>query len=89
MRRVQVCAGEIKRLTPLIIQVTHDVRNDTGDLVTVERLQTIGQEWASKGHVLSGTVDEIVVPWSEAASKLALAASSGDAEQFKKKKKER
>lgn len=52
--------------------------------MTVERLQTIGREWASKVHVLSGTVDEIVVPWSAAASKLALAATSGDAEQLKK-----
>ena len=52
--------------------------------MTVERLQTIGREWASKVHVLSGTVDEIVVPWSAAASKLALAATSGDAEKLKK-----
>ena len=52
--------------------------------MTVERLQTIGREWASKVHVLSGTVDEIVVPWSATASKLALAATSGDAEKLKK-----
>lgn len=84
VRCVRVCAGEIEKLTPLIIQTTRDVRDDPGDLVTVERLQTIGREWASKVHVLSGTVDEIVVPWSAAASKLALAATSGDAEQLKK-----
>ena len=35
-------------------------------------------------HVLSGAVDEIVTPWSAAASKLALAATSGDAEELKK-----
>ena len=52
--------------------------------MVVERLQTIGREWASKVHVLSGAVDEIVQPWSAAASKLALAATCGDAEELKK-----
>lgn len=77
-------AGEIEKLTPLIIQATRDFRADPRDLVAVERLQTIGREWASKVHVLSGAVDDIVTPWSAAASKLALAATSGDAEELKK-----
>lgn len=77
-------AGEIEKLTPLIIQATRDFRTNPRDLVAVERLQTIGREWASKVHVLSGAVDEIVTPWSAAASKLALAATSGDAEELKK-----
>ena len=77
-------AGEIEKLTPLIIQATRDFRANPRDLVAVERLQTIGREWASKVHVLSGAVDEIVTPWSAAASKLALAATSGDAEELKK-----
>ena len=77
-------AGEIEKLTPLIMQVTRDFRTNPRDLVAVERLQTIGREWASKVHVLSGAVDEIVAPWSAAASKLALAATSGDAEELKK-----
>lgn len=83
-RRVRVSAGEIEKLTPLILQATRDFRDNPRDLVTVERLQTIGREWASKVHVLSGAVDEIVMPWSAAASKLALAATSGDAEELKK-----
>lgn len=84
VRLVQVSAGEIEKLTPLIIQATRDFRTNLRDLVAVERLQTIGREWASKVHVLSGAVDEIVTPWSAAASKLALAATSGDAEELKK-----
>ena len=83
-RLVRVSAGEIEKLTPLIIQATRDFRANPRDLVAVERLQTIGREWASKVHVLSGAVDEIVTPWSAAASKLALAATSGDAEELKK-----
>lgn len=84
VRLVQVSAGEIEKLTPLIIQATRDFRTNPRELVAVERLQTIGREWASKVHVLSGAVDEIVTPWSAAASKLALAATSGDAEELKK-----
>ena len=83
-RRVRVSAGEIEKLTPLILQATRDFRDNPRDLVTVELLQTIGREWASKVHVLSGAVDEIVMPWSAAASKLALAATFGDAEELKK-----
>ena len=83
-RLVRVSAGEIEKLTPLIIQATRDFRANPRDLVAVERLQTIGREWASKVHVLSGAVDSIVMPWSAAASKLALAASSGDAEELRK-----
>lgn len=52
--------------------------------MAVERLQTIGREWASKVYVLSGAVDEIIQPWSAAASKLALVSTSGDAEELKK-----
>ena len=83
-RLVRVSSGEIEKLTPLIIQASCDFRANPRDLVAVERLQTIGREWASKVHVLSGAVDKIVQPWSAAASKLALAASSGDAEQLRK-----
>lgn len=84
VRLVRVSSGEIEKLTPLIIQAARDFRANPRDLVAVERLQTIGREWASKVHVLSGAVDTIVQPWSAAASKLALAATSGDAEQLKK-----
>lgn len=66
------------------MQAAHEFHTNPRDLVVVERLQTIGREWASKVHVLSGAVDEIVQPWSAAASKLALAATSGDAEELKK-----
>ena len=66
------------------MQAAHEFHTNPRDLVVVERLQTIGREWASKVHVLSGAVDEIVQPWSAAASKLALAAASGDAEELKK-----
>ena len=66
------------------MQTVHDSRASPSDLVTVERLQTISREWASKVHVLSGAVDKIVQPWSATASKLALAAASGDAEQLRK-----
>ena len=83
-RLVRVSSGEIEKLTPLIIQASCDFRANPRDLVAVERLQTIGREWASKVHVLSGALDKIVQPWSAAASKLALAASSGDAEQLRK-----
>lgn len=86
-RLVRVSSGEIEKLTPLIIQAARDFRANPRDLVVVERLQTIGREWASKVHVLSGAVDKIVQPWSAAASKLALAASSGDAEQLRKQVK--
>ena len=66
------------------MQAAHEFHTNPRELVVVERLQTIGREWASKVHVLSGAVDEIVQPWSAAASKLALAATSGDAEELKK-----
>ena len=66
------------------MQAARDFQANPRDVVVVERLQTIGREWASKVHVLSGAVDEIVQPWSAAASKLALAATSGDAEQLMK-----
>ena len=69
------------------MQTTRDFRANPRDLVTVERLQTIGREWASKVHVLSGAVDKIVQPWSATASKLALAAATGDAEQLRKQVK--
>lgn len=84
VRLVRVSSGEIEKLTPLIMQTTRDFRANPRDLVTVERLQTIGREWASKVHVLSGAVDKIVQPWSATASKLALAAATGDAEQLRK-----
>lgn len=69
------------------MQTVHDSRASPSDLVNVERLQTISREWASKVHVLSGAVDKIVQPWSATASKLALAAASGDAEQLRKQVK--
>lgn len=50
-----------------------------------ERLQVIGREWASKAQVLGNAIDAIVTPWSAAASKLALAAMSGDTAELKKK----
>lgn len=84
VRLVRVSSGEIEKLTPLIVQAARDFQANPRDVVVVERLQTIGREWASKVHVLSGAVDEIVQPWSAAASKLALAATSGDAEQLMK-----
>lgn len=84
VRLVRVSCDEIEKLTPLIVQAAHEFHTNPRDLVVVERLQTIGREWASKVHVLSGAVDEIVQPWSAAASKLALAATSGDAEELKK-----
>ena len=83
-RVVRVSCDEIEKLTPLIVQAADEFHTNPRDLVVVERLQTIGREWASKVHVLSGAVDEIVQPWSAAASKLALAATSGDAEELKK-----
>ena len=78
---------EVEKLTPLIMQTVNDSRASPSDLVTVERLQTISREWASKVHVLSGALDKIVQPWSATASKLALAAASGDAEQLRKQVK--
>jgi len=84
LRLVRVTSVEVEKLTPLIMQTVNDSRASPSDLVTVERLQTISREWASKVHVLSGALDKIVQPWSATASKLALAAASGDAEQLRK-----
>ena len=84
---VLVTAGEIEKLSPLIIEAAHNVSANPYDVVAIERLHTIGREWASKVHVLSGAVDELVMPWSAAASKLALVATSGDAEELKKQVK--
>ena len=66
------------------MQAARELKANPRDLVAVERLQTIGREWASKVHVLCGAVDGIVTPWSATASKLALAATSGDPEELKK-----
>ena len=84
---VLVTAGEIEKLSPLITEAAHNVSANPYDVVAIERLHTIGREWASKVHVLSGAVDELVMPWSAAASKLALVATSGDAEELKKQVK--
>ena len=86
-RLVLVTSGEIEKLTPLIVEAARDVSANPRDQVAVERLQTIGREWATKVHVLSAAVDELVMPWSAAASKLALAATSGDAAELKKQVK--
>ena len=77
-------SGEIEKLTPIITQAARDVTTNPRDTTAVERLQLIGREWASKAHVLGDAVDAIVVPWSAAASKLALAAASGDTGELKK-----
>ena len=54
------------------------------DRTAVDRLHVIGREWASKAHVLGDAIDAIVVPWSAAGSKLALAAACGDTGELKK-----
>lgn len=86
-RQIRTASGEIEKLTPIITQAARDVTTNSRDFKAVERLHMIGSEWASKAHVLGNAIDEIVAPWSAAASKLALAASSRDADELKKQVK--
>ncbi|XP_031549305.1 catenin alpha-1-like [Actinia tenebrosa] len=82
--QIRTASGEIEKLTPIITQAARDVTANSRNFKAVERLHMIGREWASKAHLLGNAIDEIVAPWSAAASKLALKASSGDADELKK-----
>ncbi|KAK3748768.1 hypothetical protein QZH41_003534 [Actinostola sp. cb2023] len=84
VRQIRVTSGEIEKLTPIITQASRDVTANRRDRTAVDRLHVIGREWASKAHVLGDAIDAIVVPWSAAGSKLALAAACGDTGELKK-----
>ncbi|EDO29507.1 predicted protein [Nematostella vectensis] len=83
-RQARVTSSELQKLTPMIIQAARDVTANPNDVMGVDRLHTIGREWACKLHILESFVDDLVFPWSASASKLALSATSGDPKEVRK-----
>ncbi|XP_048584760.1 uncharacterized protein LOC116618752 isoform X2 [Nematostella vectensis] len=84
VRQARVTSSELRKLMPMIIQAARDVTANPNDVMGVDRLHTIGREWACKLHILESFVDDLVFPWSASASKLALSATSGDPKEVRK-----